>query len=203
MLEVASMALKEVSKEGVKNSFTEVKKKMTPNELLSKAEINGMSGDLSEKIQIEKEVADKKEINEKSNYSKNINDRIRTPQELEVYQEANLEEGKVNDRTVLKDTSIDPDLKDGMGRTNQERMKRGLAPIDENGDSYNLHHIGQNSDSPLAELKNKTHKSNDGILHDKNKPTEVHGKNSEVNWDQERSVHWKTRAEEIKGDQDV
>lgn len=191
-------------KEKLKDSFiNEVNKKISPNELLSKSEVNGISGIASEKESIIKEVNNKSEINEKSDYSKEINNRIRTPEELEVYQNENLKEGKVNDRIVLKDDSINPDLTDGKGRTNIERMEKGRAPIDENGDSYNLHHIGQNSDSPLAELKDRTHKSNDSILHDKSKPTEVHNENSEVDWTKERSEHWKARAEEIKGDKNV
>jgi hypothetical protein len=30
---------------------------------------------------------------------------------------------------------------------------------------------------------------------------DYHGSNSEVNWDKERSDHWKARAEEIKTEQ--
>ena len=130
-----------------------------------------------------------------------VNKKIRSVEELKVYQNEGLVESTVNERIVLKDNSINPDLIDEKGRTNLQRMEKGLAPIDENGKPYNLHHIGQNSDSPLAELKDEVHKKNDAILHDKSKPTEVHGSNSEVNWDKERSDHWKARAEEIKTEQ--
>ncbi len=62
-----------------------------------------------------------------------------------------------------------------------------------------LHHIGQNADSPLAELKDDVHKRMMHTLHDKSKPTEVHGSNSEVNWDKEEEViNWKARAERDK-----
>jgi hypothetical protein len=137
-------------------------------------------------------------IENNSPYSDDVNEYITTEKELDVYKDEGLEEGKVNDRTVLKDNSIDPDLKDSKGRTNLERMEQGLAPLDENGKPYNLHHIGQQADSPLAELKDITHKKNDAVLHDKTKPTKVHNENSEVNWDKERSDYWKARAEEIK-----
>lgn len=188
-------ALKEIGKEKVLGSFKEINKKMSPFELLSK---NGISGNIEEVSKIKKEVDSKQEIEDKSNYSKEVNDKIRTSEELKVYKDEELEEGIVNDRTVLKDNSIDPDLVDAKGRTNLERMEKGLAPLDENGRPYNLHHIGQNSDSPLAELKDGVHKSKDSILHDKSKPSEVHGSNSSVNWDKERCEHWKARAEEIK-----
>ena len=184
--------------ENFKPSFDEINKKMSPNELLKNSEKLGISGDKFEIQGIKNEVAEKEKIAEKSNYSNEVNEKIRSVEELEVYQNEGLVESTVNDRTVLKDTSINPDLIDEKGRTNLERMEKGLAPIDENGKPYNLHHIGQNADSPLAELKDGVHKKNDAILHDKSKPTEVHGENSSVNWDKERSEHWKARAGEIK-----
>ena len=187
--------------ENFKPSFDEINKKMSPNELLKNSEKLGISGDKFEIEGIKNEVAEKEKIAEKSNYSNEVNEKIRSVEELEVYQNEGLVESTVNDRTVLKDTSINPDLIDEKGRTNLERMEKGLAPIDENGKPYNLHHIGQNADSPLAELKDGVHKKNDAILHDKSKPTEVHGSNSSVNWDKERSEHWKARAEEIKAQQ--
>ena len=187
--------------ENFKPSFDEINKKMSPNELLKNSEKLGISGDKFEIEGIKNEVAEKEKIAEKSNYSNEVNEKIRSVEELEVYQNEGLVESTVNDRTVLKDTSINPDLIDEKGRTNLERMEKGLAPIDENGKPYNLHHIGLNADSPLAELKDGVHKKNDAILHDKSKPTEVHGENSSVNWDKERSEHWKARAEEIKAQQ--
>ena len=187
--------------ENFKPSFDEINKKMSPNELLKNSEKLGISGDKFEIQGIKNEVAEKEKIAEKSNYSNEVNEKIRSVEELEVYQNEGLVESTVNDRTVLKDTSINPDLIDEKGRTNLERMEKGLAPIDENGKPYNLHHIGQNADSPLAELKDGVHKKNDAIIHDKSKPTEVHGENSSVNWDKERSEHWKARAEEIKAQQ--
>jgi hypothetical protein len=187
--------------ESFKPSFDEINKKMSPNELLKNSEKLGISGDKAEIENIKNEVNEKQKISEQSDYSKEVNNRIRSVDELNVYKNEGLEEGEVNGRIVLKDNSIDINLKDEKGRTNLERMEKGLAPIDENGKPYNLHHIGQNSDSPLAELKDEVHKKNDAILHDKSKPTEVHGSNSEVNWDKERSEHWKARAEEIKAEQ--
>lgn len=152
--------------------------------------------------EVDKETEDEK-VKEKTNYSDDINDYIITEEELDVYQNEGLEEGKVNDRITLKDTNIDPDLVDSKGRTNLERMEKGLAPLDEDGKPYNLHHIGQKSDSPLAELKDNVHKKNDSALHDKTQKTEVHNENSEVNWDKERSDHWKARAEEMKKERDL
>jgi len=139
---------------------------------------------------------EKNRINKQSKYSPEVNTNISTTDELKVYQGEDLEEDQINDRVVLKDNRIDLNLKDAKGRTNRERMKKGLAPLDEDGRPYNLHHIGQKADSPLAELKDNVHKKNDAVLHDKNIPTEVHG--GDINWDRERSNHWKERAKKIK-----
>ena len=43
-------------------------------------------------------------------------------------------------------------------RTNLERTQKGEAPILENGERVELHHIGQNPDSPLAELTVSEHR---------------------------------------------
>lgn len=135
-------------------------------------------------------------INEQSTYSLDVNKNISTTDELKVYQGEDLKEGQINDRVVLQDNRIDLNLKDGKRRTNHERMKKGLAPLDKDGRPYNLHHIGQKADSPLAELKDNVHKQNDVILHDKSIPTEVHG--GDINWDRERANHWKQRAKKIE-----
>ena len=66
-----------------------------------------------------------------------------------------------------------------------------MAPLDKEGRPYNLHHIGQKADSPLAELRDVVHKQNDGILHDKTVSTEVH--DGRINWAEQRANHWKKR----------
>jgi len=58
MLEVVSTLLKEVSKEKLNSaSFSEINKKMTPSELLSKSENSGIIGDYKEITNIEFEVS--------------------------------------------------------------------------------------------------------------------------------------------------
>jgi len=135
-------------------------------------------------------------INKQSKYSSDVNQYITTMKELEVYKNENLVECKVNNRRILQDNSLDYTLQDAKGKTNLKRMKKGLSPLDEDGRPYNLHHIGQKADSPLAELRDSVHKQNDSILHDKSIATEVHGGN--INWDKERANHWKARAKKIQ-----
>ena len=58
---------------------------------------------------------------------------------------------------------------------------------------YELHHIGQNPDSPLAELTHEQHHKNGNFkkLHTFD-DTKVHGDGN--NWDDERASYWMERA---------
>lgn len=144
----------------------------------------------------------KGKISEVTQYSKEITKHIRSEAELKVYQSEGLKEGKINDKPCLK-ADIDLNLKDARGRTNLERMERGLAPISKtfvdkilfrNGEIITLHHIGQDVNSPLAELKDSVHKGKYDILHDRNKKSNI---NREA-FSKERAAHWKARAREYK-----
>jgi len=84
---------------------------------------------------------------------------------------------------------------DGCGRSNQERLEQGLAPLTPEGRPYELHHIGQHQESPLAELTMQEHrgKGNDTILHIKTKESEINREEFGV----ERAEHWQNRAGEV------
>jgi hypothetical protein len=58
-----------------------------------------------------------------------------------------------------------------MGRTNLDRMLQGLAPLDEHGISFELHHIGQNENATLAMLTQSQH--DNPVLHGFKKISEV------------------------------
>jgi hypothetical protein len=158
---------------------------------------NGLSPE-----QIEQRVSEKLEapdvqralIQEFSPYSDQINDNIRTLPELEIYKSQNLREDVVHGRPCLI-AKIDPKLTDAMGTTNAERMAAGRAPVDENGDSMHLHHIGQKESSPMAELKAEIHQKYDSFLHDKSISSEVHGAGN--NWNAQRSAYWSARSSMI------
>lgn len=133
------------------------------------------------------------EINEKSEYSEEVNEKISSVEELEIYQKANLQEENIDGRTCLVRDDIDWDQKDEFGRTNKQRVEEDdLVPYNKNGEKIELHHVGQKDDSPLAELTQKEHrgKGNDTILHDKQKDTEI----DRASFDKVRVSHWKSRA---------
>lgn len=138
------------------------------------------------------------EINEKSDYSDEVNEKISSVEELEVYQKANLKEENVDGRTCLVRDDIDMDYVDPKsGMTNQELMEKGRAPYDaKTGERIELHHIGQDYDSPLAELtENSEHGDYYSALHTKEGESWRNDslKNNHYN-NVERPDHWKSRV---------
>ena len=152
----------------------------------------------TEEIKEERELSEeqKKDIIEDTGWSTQVVDCIGSIEEYQVYKEANLIEVSVGEKACLVRQEIDMNRKDGFGRTNKERMEQGLAPLTNEGRPYELHHIGQHQDSPLAELTMQEHrgKGNDSILHIKTKESEINREEFGV----ERAEHWQNRAKEIE-----
>lgn len=138
-----------------------------------------------EKLDIEKEVG----------WPSDIVDNIRSYDEYNIYKDAGLQVAEIGDNTALIRNDIDWSRVDEKGRTNEERIELGRAPIGEDGNPIELHHIGQHEDSPLAELTFKEHRcdGNDSILHDRTMATEVHGEGN--TWQQQRQDYWKNRSD--------
>lgn len=128
-------------------------------------------------------------------FSDSIIDAIGSEEEKKIYENANVEFKTINGKDVLVKIDIDFSRKDDFGQTNLERMEKGLAPLDQNGNPLELHHIGQDNKSPLVELTREEHrgKGNDSILHDKTKESCI---DREV-FAKERSDHWKARSEDV------
>ena len=138
------------------------------------------------------------EINEKSDYSDEVNEKISSVEEIEVYQKANLKEEIIDGRTCLVRDDIDMEYVDPKsGMTNQELMEKGRSPYDaKTGERIELHHIGQDYDSPLAELTEDTeHGDYYSTLHTKNGESWRNDsqKNNHYN-NIERPNHWKSRV---------
>lgn len=97
-----------------------------------------------------------KNITRISPYSMAINTYIFSITELEIYKELNLTEGYITRPCLLAD--IDINYTNKNGKTNLERMLAGKPPIDPlSGKEYLLHHIGQQFESPYAELPKDIH----------------------------------------------
>lgn len=91
---------------------------------------------------------------------------------------------------------FDPHAVDSRGRTNIQRMEKGLAPLDANGDSINLHHMLQSQDGPIAEVTQNFHTDNRRAIHinDKSIPSGI----DRPQFDKWRSGYWKQRAHDFK-----
>ena len=135
----------------------------------------------------------KEQLKAETGWSDEIVDAIGSQEEAEIYKKAKLVEAEVNGQKCLIKNDIDMDQKDEFGRTNKERMEEGKAPLDKDGKPIELHHIGQKSDAPLAELKWEEHrgKGNDAILHDKSKDSEI----DREAFATQRAEHWKSRSD--------
>lgn len=185
-------------------SFIENTSRSALNEKLS---IDAIKLNLNEFISDLKGLTDydKMKIKEISGWSDEIINNIHNMKQYEILKNAGLEEVEINGRKCLIKKNIDLNFVDEDGLTNKDRISRGLAPIDsKTGNPIELHHLGQNIDSPLVELTKDEHrtgeyeygKKNQSLWHDNTIETKVHGEGSF--WDKERKDHWKTRAEFIE-----
>lgn len=132
--------------------------------------------------------ADRKNLKAETNWSDEIINSIQTKEEADILQKANVHEEDINGKKCLVRDDIDMDQKDDKGRTNRERMEQGLAPLDKNGDSITLHHIGQENDSPLAELTKNEHSK----IPNPKQESQI----DRQNFDKERAKHWETRSKD-------
>lgn len=114
----------------------------------------------------------------------------------------NLEKGfiesgkkvKFSDHTFIKrDESFDPKYVDGIGRSNIERMKKGLAPIAKDGKEVELHHIKQKDDGVIVEVSRSEHTENSKIFHRYTTESEI----EREKFGKLRKEYWKDRAKDF------
>lgn len=119
-------------------------------------------------------------------------------EQYNICKKAGLSPQMVNGQTALV-RNINLNYMDDMGRTNLERMRQGLAALDDSGTAYELHHIGQKTDSTLAILTMSEHRQggNNTIWHQFGNATEVHGAGN--NWDAQRQSFWQAIARSMEG----
>ncbi|TDL32832.1 hypothetical protein E2R51_09175 [Jeotgalibacillus sp. S-D1] len=96
-----------------------------------------------------------------------------------------------NVKVYQRNDIIDPNLKDARGRTNADRMKKGLAPLGPDGKSINLHHTTQRNESSIAEVTSTFHKENSNIIHIN--PNTIPSGINRKEFNKWRSDYWKER----------
>ena len=137
---------------------------------------------------------DEAAILQREGYPLDVIKEFRSMEQYNICKDAGLSPQMVNGNTALI-RDIDLDFVDEMGRTNLERMQQGLAALDPaTGESYQLHHIGQQADSTLAILTRAEHMQggNNTIWHELGEATQVHGPGN--TWDSQRQAFWKSLA---------
>lgn len=133
-------------------------------------------------------------IQNESKYPLDVIKEFKSMEQYNICKKAGLSSEIVNGKAALI-RDIDLNFADEMGRTNLERMKQGLAALDPiTGESYQLHHIGQQADSTLAILTKAEHMQggNNTIWHELGEATQVHGAGN--TWDAQRQKFWKALA---------
>ncbi len=93
-------------------------------------------------------------------------------------------------RVYIHDELFDLDQIDDKGRTNRERMKSGLAPMDKSGKPIHIHHINQKPDGDLEEMLQTVHNRNTRELHSyRNQPSRI----DRNRFNSYRRAYWKYR----------
>lgn len=103
----------------------------------------------------------------------------------------NFQGSKVHQRNDL----IDPFFVDGRGRSNLDRMQKGLAPIGPDGKSINLHHLTQRHSGSVAEMTQTFHQKNSKIIHIN--PNSVPSGIDRPAFNKWRTAYWKARANDF------
>lgn len=132
---------------------------------------------------------------------------IASMEEAKIYMRAGLKAVRIGNRWALIRSDINwsdysvrrntwlknklADYSKWVDYNNADLIGEGFPPRDMNGDPYELHHIGQRQDSPLAELTWAEHMGdgNNTILHQAGKESEI----DRQMFDHEKSEYWKAR----------
>ena len=144
---------------------------------LKGATLNGLTMNEAAAIQME------------SGYPLDVIKGFKSMEQYDICREAGLTPTMVDGKLALI-REIDLNFTDEFGRTNLQRMQEGLAALDPvTGQSYQLHHIGQEMDSTLAILTEAEHMQggNNLIWHELGEASKI---NRSV-FDKQRAEFWK------------
>lgn len=95
------------------------------------------------------------------------------------------------------DDAFDIGAVDSKNRTNLQRMESGLAPLDKEGKTIELHHMIQSEkNGGIVEISGSMHRENHKALHINTH--DIPSGIDRANFDVLRSAYWKRRAEFIK-----
>ena len=96
-------------------------------------------------------------IQKDSKYPLDVIKQFHSIDEYNAFKMANLEPYMINKRIALIRTDIE------LTKSNLQRMRIGLAPLDSTGNPFELHHVGQNANGTLAIFTKAEH--DNPVLH--------------------------------------
>lgn len=141
-------------------------------------------------------------IQKESQYPLSLIKSFHSIKEYEVLKEAGLKMMVVDGKTALVQ-NIDLNYVDeATGKTNLQLMQQGNAPIDSiTGKPFELHHIGQQTDSPLAVLNWEQHrgKGNFKVLHEFLNSVGTDNPSSLQGWSKQKADFWIDMAKQLGG----
>ena len=135
-------------------------------------------------------------ITKTSPFTQRINCFIHSVKELRVYKHSKLKETVITRPALIMD--IDLNYSTPTGETNAQRLAKGLAPYDvATGSVIDLHHIGQQYDSPFAELPHCVHNAPgiSSLLHRAKTPSWRKDPELLKEYQKETTAYWKQRGE--------
>ena len=117
---------------------------------------------------------------------------LHSMEEYNVYKRAGVVPIRLNDNWSFVQ-NVDWDYVDENGFTNLQRvLDQGKAPIGPDGKSFELHHIGQRADSPLAILTHSQHHApgDFGFIHYADEGKDI----GEAAWAAQKREYWESLA---------
>ena len=129
-------------------------------------------------------------IQHESLYPMEIIEKLGNTKQYSLFKDIGLKPELINNKTALI-RNIDLNyVDDATGLTNLQLMQRENAPFDSMGNRYELHHIGQRNDSPLAILTRTEH--DNSFLHTLTENFD--NPSSQNSWQTIKSNFWKSYA---------
>lgn len=131
-------------------------------------------------------------IQRESGYPLDVIKEFQSMEQYNICRDAGIYPEMINGKTALL-REIDLNQVDEIGRTNAQRIAEKLAPLDPDGIPYELHHIGQHTDSTLAILTREEHRigENYTIWHDTvESGTGVHAILTDAQWASQKQAFW-------------
>ena len=98
-------------------------------------------------------------------------------------------------KVYQRDDLINPHLIDRQGRTNLQRMKKGVAPIGPDELSINVHHMLQTQKGALAEVTETFHQMYSDIIHIN--PSSTPSGIDRILFENWRKSYWRKRAKDF------